>query len=142
MSSPPPGPSSFLGTGWSFPPTFTPGGAELAVVSGIDDIHQAIEVLLATRLGERPMHEGFGCALDDLLFEEVDQALVNRVSAVISDALLRHEPRIALRDIDVSQSQTDAGVLHIRLDYVVLGTNSRFNMVFPFYLNEAVTPGL
>jgi phage baseplate assembly protein W len=142
MSRSQPRPTSFLGTGWSFPPAFAAGGAELALVSGVDDIHQSIEVLLATRLGERPMHEGFGCALDDLLFEEVDQALVNRITTMISDAILRHEPRIALHDLDVSQSRADAGLLEIRLDYVVLGTNSRFNMVFPFYLNEAVSPGL
>lgn len=88
------------------------------------------------------MQESFGCALDELLFEEVDQALVNRITATISDAILRHEPRIALRDLEVSQSRGDAGLLELRLDYVVLGTNSRFNMVFPFYLNEAVSPGL
>jgi phage baseplate assembly protein W len=142
MSGSQPRPSSFLGVGWSFPPAFAAGGAELALVSGVDDIHQSIEILLATRLGERPMQESFGCALDELLFEEVDQALVNRITATISDALLRHEPRIALRDLEVSQSRGDAGLLELRLDYVVLGTNSRFNMVFPFYLNEAVSPGL
>jgi phage baseplate assembly protein W len=141
MSSGREAPASFLGTGWSFPPAFTAGGAEVDMVSGAQDIHQALEILLATRIGERPMQESFGCNLDEALFEEVDQALVNRITSAISDAILRHEPRIALRDLDIEQSDADPGVLRIRLEYAVLGTNSRYNMVFPFYLNEAITPG-
>jgi phage baseplate assembly protein W len=135
-------PQSFLGTGWSFPPEFGPGGAEVAVVSDVEDIHQALAILFATRTGERPMQETFGCNLDEVLFEEIDQHLVNRITSMIHDAVLRHEPRIELLDVDVSPDPDDAGVLRIRLDYAVLGANSRYNMVFPFYLNEAVTPGL
>jgi phage baseplate assembly protein W len=135
-------PQSFLGTGWSFPPEFGPGGAEVALVSDAEDVHQALAILFATRTGERPMQETFGCNLDEVLFEEIDQHLVNRITSMINDAILQHEPRIELLDVDVSPDPDDAGVLRIRLEYAVLGTNSRYNMVFPFYLNEAVTPGL
>lgn len=133
-------PPGFLGTGWSFPPEFGPGGAEVAVVSDVEDIHQALMILLATLPGERPMQESFGCSIDALLFEEVAQGLVNRIRSLIEDAILRHETRIKLLDVDVSQEPGELGVLRIRLDYTVPGTNSRYNMVFPFYLNEAVTP--
>lgn len=135
-------PPSFLGTGWSFPPEFGSGGAEVAMVSDVEDIHQSLAILFATRAGERPMQESFGCNLDAELFEEIDQALVNRITSMITDAILQHETRIELHDVDVSPDPHDAGVLRIQLDYAVLGTNSRYNMVFPFYLNEAVTPGL
>jgi hypothetical protein len=135
-------PPSFLGTGWSFPPEFGPGGAEVVMVSDVEDIHQSLAILFATRLGERPMQESFGCNLDTLLFAEIDQALVNRVTSMIHDAILYHEPRIKLLDLDVSPDPREAGLLRIQLDYAVLGTNSRYNMVFPFYLNEAVTPGM
>jgi len=134
-------PASFLGTGWNFPPEFGAGGAELAMVSDVEDIHQALMVLFATSPGERPMQESFGCNLDTVLFEEIDQALVNRITSQIHDAVLRHETRIQLLDVDVSADGSDHGVLQIQLDYAVLGTNSRYNMVFPFYLNEAVVPG-
>jgi hypothetical protein len=133
--------SDFLGTGWGFPPAFGPGGGELVTVSGVEDVHQSLAILFATRAGERPMQESYGCSLDEVLFEEIDHALVNRITSSIHDAVLRHEPRIRLVDIDVSPDPTEAGKLIIRLDYIVLGTNSRYNMVFPFYLNEAVAPG-
>jgi phage baseplate assembly protein W len=142
MSEPEQTPPSFLGTGWSFPPEFGPGGAEVALVSDVEDVHQSLAILFATRLGERPMQESFGCNLDALLFEEIDQGLVNRINSMINDAILQHETRIELRDLDVTQDPDDAAVLRIQLEYAVLGTNSRYNMVFPFYLNEAVTPGL
>lgn len=133
-------PPSFLGTGWGFPPTFTAGGAELVTVAGPEDIHQALEILLSTRLGERAMRETFGCNLDDALFEEADHALVGRLGAAISDAILRHEPRVVLRDLDITRSPDEPGLLRIRLVYAIPGTNSRYNMVYPFYLNEAVAP--
>lgn len=133
---------SFLGTGWSFPPEFGPGGVEVAMVSDAEDIHQSLRILFATRLGERPMQETFGCNLDDVLFAEIDHGLVSRLTSMIHDAILQHEPRIVLHELDVSPDPHEAATLRIRLDYSVLGTNSRFNMVFPFYLNEATTPGL
>lgn len=135
-------PTSFLGTGWSFPPAFAAGGAEIAMVSESDDIHQSLAILFATRPGERPMQESFGCNLDEFSFEELDHQLVSRVTSAIHDAILQYEPRIALRDVDVEPDQNEPGALRVQIEYAVLGTNSRYNMVFPFYLNEAVTPGL
>lgn len=128
---------SFLGTGWRFPPEFGPGGAEVEMVSDVEDIHQSLTILFATRLGERPMQEGYGCNLDELLFEPMSHALVSRITSMIHDAILYHEPRIRLESLDVSPDPNRAGVLQIMLDYTVLGTNSRFNMVFPFFLMEA-----
>ena len=135
-------PQSFLGTGWAFPPAFSAGGAEVATVSGADDVHQSLAILFATRRGERPMQESFGCSLDEAMFEEIDPALVNRLTTMIHDAVLTHETRIRLLNVDISQDPDEAGVLIIQLDYTILETNSRYNMVFPFYLNEATTPGL
>ena len=53
--------SSFLGTGWSFPPTFRKGGADVEMAAGSEDIHQSLQILLSTRLGERILQPEFGC---------------------------------------------------------------------------------
>jgi uncharacterized protein len=134
------GERSFLGAGWSFPPRFSRGGAEVEMVSGAEDIHQSLQILLGTQLGERVMQDQFGCDLGGMLFEEIDQGLINRVTALVSDAILYHEPRIKLHGLDISQDSSWHGLLLIRIDYAVRGTNSRYNMVYPFYLYEA--PGL
>ena len=133
---------SFLGTGWSFPPSFTRGGGEVEMVSGAEDVHQSLQILFATQLGERVMQDAFGCDLNGFLFEELDQALVNRIKAQISDAILYHEPRIKLDRLDVAESPREAGLILIGLDYTILSTNTRYNMVYPFYLSEAVAPAV
>lgn len=129
---------SFLGTGWSFPPTFTRGGADVEMVSDIEDIHQSLQILLSTRVGERVMQEDFGCDLSSVLFAEVDQGLINDLNSLVSNAILYHEPRITLDNLDISESGSQAGLLLISIQYTVRGTNSRFNMVYPFYINEAI----
>jgi phage baseplate assembly protein W len=137
----PQSPASFLGTGWSFPPEFGPGGEQVMTVSDLEDIQQSLGILFATEPGERPMQESFGCNLDSVLFGEMAEPLVNRIVSLVHDAVLRDETRIRLLDVDVAVDATKPGVLRVQLDYAVLGTNSRYNMVFPFYLNEAVAPG-
>lgn len=132
---------NFLGTGWSFPPAFRKGGSDVEMVSGVNNIHQSLQILLSTRMGERVMQDDFGCDLNNVLFEEMDQGLVNTLTSLISDAILYYEPRITLDNLDVSESAEQQGLLLISLEYTVRSTNSRFNMVYPFYLNEATAPG-
>jgi hypothetical protein len=131
----------FLGTGWGFPPSFTNGGANVKLVSGADDIQQSLQILLSTRLGERVMQDDFGCDLNNVLFEEMDQGLVNTLTSLISDAILYFEPRIMLDNLDVSEGASEQGLLLISIEYTIRSTNSHFNMVYPFFVNEAAIPG-
>ena len=133
--------NAFLGSGWSFPPAFGPGGAEVQTVFGVEDIEQSLAILLATRRGERVMQDEFGCDLSEFLFGEVSEGLVDRLRDFISDAILYHEPRIRLNGIEVSDGGAAGGLLLIHIDYTIRATNSRFNMVYPFYLDEAASPG-
>lgn len=130
----------FLGLGWAFPPRFTAGGADLAMVSGNDDIEQSLGLLLATRRGERVMQHDFGCELSEFLFGEISQGLIGRVRTLVGDAILHFEPRIVLNEVLVSEHLAAEGVLMISIDYTVRATNSRYNMVYPFYLREATQP--
>ena len=136
----PPDDPSFLGTGWSFPPAFARGGSAVEMASGAEDIEQSLTILLGTSLGERTLQEGFGCDLSRYLFEEVSHELVNHLTSLISDAILYHEPRIELDDLAISQSDAVEGLLLISLYYTIPTTNTRYNMVYPFYLHEAAMP--
>ena len=127
----------FLGRGWSFPPTFSERGEHVAMVANEDDIQQSLALLFATRRGERLMQESYGAALQEWLYAEVDPELLSSMSLAIEEAVLLHEPRIELIDLDISVHPQIDGAVLIRLDYQIPATNSRFNMVFPFYLQEA-----
>jgi len=133
--------ADFLGTGWAFPPRFEVGGAGVAMASGHDDIAQSLAILLATRRGERVLREDFGCELSEFLFGEISQRMVGQVRDLVSDAILHNEPRIRLDDVRVSADRAGDGVLQVAIDYTVRATNSRFNLVYPFYLREASAPG-
>lgn len=128
---------AFVGTGWAFPPSFPSGGDQVEMVSGEEDIRQSLEILLSTRMGERIMREDFGSSLDHYLFEEIDQGLLNDIRAAVSDALIFHEPRIMLEAVEISGSQETNGLLLISITYSIRTTNSRYNLVYPYYLQEA-----
>jgi phage baseplate assembly protein W len=132
---------SFLGKGWSFPPSFSSSGGNVHLVSGKEDIEQSLAILLATQRDERVMQEDFGCNLNEFLFAEISQGLIGRIRNVIEDAILHHESRIAVNNLDVVQSEIHVATLMINIDYTIRATNSRYNMVYPFYINEASVAG-
>ena len=55
---------------------------------------------------------------------------------LIKTAILYYEPRIDLNKIAIDPTDELEGVLLINLDYTVRATNSRKNMVYPFYKAE------
>jgi phage baseplate assembly protein W len=107
------------------------------MVSDEEDIQQSLGLLFATRRGERMMQESYGACLEEWLYAEIDNSLVNNLCVAIEEAVLLHEPRIQLLDVDVSRNDQEDGVLDVRIEYRIPSTNSRFNMVFPFYFSEA-----
>jgi uncharacterized Zn-binding protein involved in type VI secretion len=68
--------NSFLGTGWSFPPTFDRDSGQVEMVSDLADIEQSLDILLSTSLGERVMVPDYGCNLDDYMFESLSNNLI------------------------------------------------------------------
>ena len=130
----------FLGRGFSFPPRFTNGGENVEMVSNAADIEQSIRILLGTMRSERVLRESFGCDLAGLLFEEADNLLISRIQRTITDAIVEHEPRVTLDRVDVNEGDRLEGRFDVSVVYTIRATNSRFNLVFPFYLTEASIP--
>ena len=130
-----------LGKGWSFPPTFVKGN-EYAVqmVQGDTDIQQSLWVLLSTSLGERIMLAPFGSQIWELVFQGVNTTLMTQLGELVRQAILDWEPRITVTNVDVQPSATLEGVITISVDYVIRETNTRSNLVYPFYLQEGTIP--
>ena len=136
----------FLGRGFGFPPTFAEGEARM--VEDEVDIHESLLILFGTLPGERVLQPQFGLDLTPLLFEPLTTTLRTLLKDRITTTLLIHEPRIRIIELAVDDSQALEGMLQIRLDYSVRSTNTRFNLVYPYYLGDAnelrnrVAPGL
>ena len=128
--------NSFLGRGWSFPPSFDNTSGEVQMLEGADDIQSSLQVLLSTRLGERVMQPLFGCNLDVMVFDLLDTTLKTEMKNLIEKAILYFEPRINLEKIDLSTQNELNGVILITVNYIVRSTNTRGNLVYPFYLSE------
>jgi len=127
--------NSFLGTGWSFPPQFSKTGKNVKMISDEEDIHNSLEVLLATRVGERLMQPKYGCNLDVLLFEPINITLQTFIKDLVFTSIFYYEPRVKPEDVKLSAPDNDGSIL-IEVQYTIRATNTRYNLVYPFYLQE------
>jgi hypothetical protein len=125
----------FLGTGWRFPVrTDRAGAIERSTTDA--DVRESIRLVLTTAKGERVMRPDFGCGIHEFAFETVNTTTLSLVEQSVTDALRRWEPRIEVEAVEASAAELSRGYLSISIDYRVRRTNTRANLVFPFYLRE------
>ncbi|WP_087687613.1 GPW/gp25 family protein [Pandoraea sp. PE-S2R-1] len=129
---------SFLGTGWAFPPRFgdsaTRGRTQM--VEAEADIHESLRIILSTVPGERIMQPTFGCGIKAYVFDEINESVLTEIRDAIERAILFFEPRITVEQIVIDSSAAMEGRIDVLIDYTVRGTNTRSNMVYPFYFLE------
>lgn len=128
--------NSFLGRGWSFPPAFFKKEDNgVVMVEEEEDIRQSLIILLSTTQGERIMRPGYGANLEELVFEPLSVSFAKRMSDRIERAILFYEPRVKTDDITFRQDN-EHGLVEVRIDYTIIATNNRRNVVYPYYFNE------
>jgi phage baseplate assembly protein W len=125
----------FLGVGWTYP-VRTGVDRNIAMSQFEDDIREAILIILGTAKGERVMRPDFGCGIHDLVFAPINTATITLVENSVREALTVYEPRIELIKVEALSDRAEEGKLLVNIDYRVRSTNSRFNLVYPFYLKE------
>jgi phage baseplate assembly protein W len=128
--------SEFLGKGWKFP--ITAQGGKIAVAEYEESIRDSIWLVLSTAKGERVMRPDFGCGIHDMVFAPNNAGTRGRIEIDVREALLKWEPRIIVDKLDVSAGDRGELIL-IQIDYRVRTTNSRFNLVYPFYLERSAS---
>lgn len=124
----------FLGKGWAFPLKLREGRISLS--SAEEDIREAIRIILSTRKGERIMRPEFGCGIQEMVFEPLNETSRGLIRYQVEDALTRWEPRIELIKVQVDFDQNEPGRVLVKIEYAVRSTNARENIVYPFYLTE------
>ena len=128
--------ADILGSGIAFPLQVDRRGG-LALARDETDIDQAIELILGTAPGERPMRPEFGCGVHDFVFDTIDANTMGNMELAIREALRRWEPRIEVTDVEFDLSQAGSGLLTIDIRYQVRATNTERNLVYPFYVIPA-----
>ncbi len=124
----------FLGVGWNFPVTTDPGGQIALTPNAEDNIRQSIWLILSTTPGERVMRPDFGCGLTDLVFGVNNAGTASAVASAVREALATWEPRIDVLDVYAAADPQRPNVLLVEINYAIRANNSRFNLVYPFYL--------
>lgn len=130
---------SFLGKGWSFPPTFDKKLGDVKMVTMEEDIRQSLEIYFSTKLGERIMRNDYGCFLHSQVFELANESLIQGLSKELERSINEFEPRILITEIKASKAESTEGLIEINITYEIRATNNRSNIVFPFYLNEGTS---
>ena len=125
--------TEIIGSGLAFPLQVDRRGG-IALARDETDVEQAIELILATAPGERPMRPEFGCRIHEYVFASADGSTANAIGAEVRAALQRWEPRIDVQDVVVSFDARDDTTLYIDIRYSIKATNDRRNLVFPFYV--------
>src|SRR6185295_20380059 len=123
----------FLGLGWSYP--VCSSGGRIAVAAYEEDVQQAIRIILGTDPGERVMRPDFGAGLSAFVFEPMSFTTLEALRNRVRESLVEWEPRINVESVTVEPSP-DEGKVAINLVYRVRATNTRHNLVYPFYLEE------
>jgi phage baseplate assembly protein W len=130
------GGNPILGSGLAFPLGVDARGA-VALAREETDVEQAIGVILSTARGERPMRPEFGCGIHDYVFERVDAFAVGRMEHAIRVALERWEPRIEVLSVRFDLAEISDGRLVVEIEYRILATTDKRNLVYPFYVIPA-----
>lgn len=122
----------FVGAGWAFPPqTDSRGG--IALVTRERELEQAMQIILMTYPGERPMRPKFGSRLRDFVFRSADTSTAAELAMVVTDALRQWEPRVDVLGVDVRPDPIERNRLDVEITYAIKHTNDKRNLVFPFY---------
>ena len=107
----------------------------VAEVSGEDSVRQSIWLILSTAPGERVGRPTFGCGIHDLVFGSQGAETTGSIIRAVQEALDRWEPRIDVDSVDARADEDEPNGILIEIQYVIRATNSRYNLVYPFYLS-------
>lgn len=122
----------FVGVGWAFPPAVDDRGG-IAMVSSTEELEQAIQIILLTYPGERPMRPRFGSRMRDFVFRSADHSTAAELALEVRTAVRQWEPRVDVYDVNVQPDPIERARLNVEIVYTIKRTNDMRNLVFPFY---------
>lgn len=126
----------FLGVGWACPMSCDESSKDIALSRYEKDVEEAILIILKTAPGERVMRPDFGCGIHEYVFAPNNAQTAGMIRFHVEQALARWEPRIEVLSVQVNSDSYRPEVLLIDIGYTVRSTDSRFNIVYPFYLER------
>jgi phage baseplate assembly protein W len=126
----------FLGTGWRFQVDVDRTGT-VSLSHHDDNIRDSIFIILGTAPGERVMRLDFGCFVHDFVFAPNNPTTCALAAHYCEEALRKWEPRIKNVSARANTAQGEPNKIVVEIEYTVVSTNNKRNVVYPFYLQTS-----
>jgi len=117
-----------IGNGLSLDNVVSQVSGSSVVVSDVSRINQSIKLILSTARGEVPMIPNFGTDLPRMLYDGVDDNLVDMMKLEIESSLLEQEPRIDL--ISVDEEYDEDHTVSFAVNYKIKNTNIQSTYIY------------
>lgn len=103
---------------------------EIKIAINMQAVMSSIDNILRTSRGERVMLPEFGSMLRNIVFEQIDDDLVDFISRDIKDVIEIWDDRINVKEISFL-SEPDENSISLQLSFVIRGYNQIFKYVAP-----------
>ena len=91
-------------------------------IGDADHLRQSVADILTTPIGSRVMRRSYGSLVPALIDQPHNRALAGRVCAAAASALMRWEPRLIIRRVQLKRdADVAAGLLHIEATVRTIG---------------------
>jgi hypothetical protein len=130
---------NYLGVGWQFPigvGSDSDGKVRIRLSAYERSVTESIRIILGTARGERLMRPDFGCDLNRLVFSPNNTSTTGLAIFYVRESLQKYEPRIELLAVDANPDSEDPTRMLISIDYRIVATDTKQNLVYPFYLGK------
>ncbi len=125
--------NSFLGKGIKFPIEINPATGRFVLSEGNKSVKESVYLILMTQKRERWTRPDFGSRILSYTFMDTSATRLSMMARNLEETILTQEPRINQVEVNVDP-KLDKGCLIINIAYRIAETNTRDNLVFPFYL--------
>lgn len=127
-----------LGRGWGFPPTFSKEDRGVKLVENEENIAKSVKLIVLTTIGERVYHPTLGTNINDFAFtRNIQYVNDNKLRRMVEFAIAENEFRVDVDNVDIAHN-TDDNCIEISVAYTIKALNTKYNMVFPFYLEKGI----
>src|SRR4051794_30884221 len=130
---------AFLGNGWRFPIVPDETGAP-GYLPHRENVGPSLFILLQTARGERGVRPALRCRPPPVVFAPGSARHLRLLEETVRDAVRDYEPRVTLEDVQAEADPADETFVTVFVDYLVRRTNTRQNLVFPFYVGLLERP--
>ena len=95
-------------------------------------IARSVQNLVLTVQGEKFFEPDFGCAVNRLLFENIDFFTAKSLTDEIESVIKNNEPRVRLDNVNVVPNYDD-GLMDVTIKYFIIGIEARRNNCNSYY---------